>query len=127
MEDLADRSERAYRALVWDDPKFEAFFRRFTPVEELGLVELGSRPASRAAGWGGVSALRAIPWVFAWTQTRMLVPAWYGVGDALMELAATDDGLQRPRRSATRPSCARSSTASRCRSRSLHGHRPALP
>jgi phosphoenolpyruvate carboxylase len=99
MEDLADRSERAYRALVWDDPKLEAFFRRFTPVEELGLVELGSRPASRAAGWDGVSALLAIPWVFAWTQTRMLVPAWYGVGDALMELAATDDGLQRLRRS----------------------------
>ena len=96
MEVLADRSEQAYRRLVWDDGDFESFFRRLTPVEELGLVQLGSRPPSRSVGWGGLGALRAIPWVFAWTQTRMLVPAWYGAGQALSEIAQ-GDGLRQLR------------------------------
>jgi len=74
-----------YRSLVWEDPRFARFFRRFTPLDELSLLEIGSRPVSRpeAAGADELAALRAIPWVFAWTQTRCLVPAWLGVGTGL--------------------------------------------
>ena len=84
MDELAGVAQRAYRGLVWDDPAFPAFFRSFTPVDELALLEIGSRPASRpeAAATGELEALRAIPWVFAWTQNRCLLPAWYGCGAA---------------------------------------------
>ncbi len=84
MDELAGVAHAAYRALVWDDPVFPAFFRSFTPVDELALLEIGSRPVSRpeAAATGELEALRAIPWVFAWTQNRCLLPAWYGCGSA---------------------------------------------
>ncbi len=82
MDELADRSRAAFRALV-EDPGFPAFFRTFTPVEELALLTLGSRPARRPGSDGDLlESLRAIPWVFAWTQNRCLVPAWYGCGTA---------------------------------------------
>jgi phosphoenolpyruvate carboxylase len=82
---LADQSQRAYRALVWEDPALPRFFRSFTPIDELALLEIGSRPVSRpeAAQAGELEALRAIPWVFAWTQNRCLLPAWFGAGTAL--------------------------------------------
>ena len=85
MDELAGVAQRAYRELVWEDPFFPAFFRSFTPIDELALLEIGSRPASRpeAADTGELAALRAIPWVFAWTQNRCLLPAWYGCGSAL--------------------------------------------
>jgi phosphoenolpyruvate carboxylase len=85
MDELAAVAQRTYRGLVWDDPAFPAFFRSFTPVDELALLEIGSRPASRpeAAATGELQALRAIPWVFAWTQNRCLLPAWFGCGAAL--------------------------------------------
>ena len=82
LDALAADAERAYRALVWEDPQLEPFFRSFTPIDELSLLALGSRPARRAAGTG-IAELRAIPWVFAWTQNRTLLPAWYGTGTAL--------------------------------------------
>jgi phosphoenolpyruvate carboxylase len=84
MDELARVALGTYRGLVWDDPAFPAFFRCFTPVDELALLEIGSRPASRpeAAASGELEALRAIPWVFAWTQNRCLLPAWYGCGSA---------------------------------------------
>jgi len=84
MDELAGLAQRSYRELVWEDPAFPAFFRSFTPVDELALLEIGSRPASRpeAAATGELEALRAIPWVFAWTQNRCLLPAWYGCGTA---------------------------------------------
>ena len=72
----------AYRALVWEDERFEAFFRQFTPIEELALFEIGSRPARRPEGGELLQSLRAIPWVFAWTQNRCILPAWYGCGTA---------------------------------------------
>ena len=81
MEELAGTAHAAYRVLV-DDPGFVPFFEAFTPVSELALLQLGSRPARRGAD-GGLGTLRAIPWVFAWTQARVPVPAWYGVGTAL--------------------------------------------
>jgi phosphoenolpyruvate carboxylase len=88
MDEMSGRAHAAYRALVWDDPAFPGFLRRFTPLDELALVNIGSRPARRPhTGDSGLDGLRAIPWVFAWTQTRALVPAWFGVGAAL-ELAA---------------------------------------
>jgi phosphoenolpyruvate carboxylase len=76
-------AHRAYQALVWEDPAFVGFFRQFTPIDELALLELGSRPARRPGGADFLRSLRAIPWVFAWTQNRCLLPAWYGVGTAL--------------------------------------------
>jgi phosphoenolpyruvate carboxylase len=84
MTTLAASSLDTYRTLVWNDPAFPPFFRSFTPVDELALLEIGSRPVSRpeAAGRGELEALRAIPWVFAWTQNRCLLPSWYGCGTA---------------------------------------------
>lgn len=93
LADLAERSRVAYRALVWEEPLFEAFFRAATPIGELSALSLGSRPAARAAtpastqapgaSKGGLEALRAIPWVFAWSQSRANLPGWYGLGSAL--------------------------------------------
>ncbi len=84
FDGLADRSQRAYRQLVWEDASLPPFFRSFTPVDELALLDIGSRPITRpeAAGSRELEALRAIPWVFAWTQNRTVLPAWYGVGTA---------------------------------------------
>ncbi|HXF97841.1 MAG TPA: phosphoenolpyruvate carboxylase [Gaiellaceae bacterium] len=79
---LSEEAHAAYRALVWEDERFLPFFRRFTPIEELALLEIGSRPARRPGGEEGLASLRAIPWVFAWTQNRCLLPAWYGCGAA---------------------------------------------
>ena len=81
---LADRSCAAYRELV-EDPRLVQFFRAFTPVDELALLNIGSRPARRPEGAEYLASLRAIPWVFAWTQNRCLLPAWYGCGAAFAE------------------------------------------
>jgi phosphoenolpyruvate carboxylase len=91
MQAMADRSERAYRALVHGDPDFVRFFSAVTPVDEISRLRLGSRPAKRRQD-GGIESLRAIPWVFSWTQTRIVLPAWYGLGTAL-EAARGDVGL----------------------------------
>jgi len=85
LGDLAARSRAVYRGLVYDDPEFMRFFEQFTPIAELAELNIGSRPPSRAGLPDGVQALRAIPWVFAWTQNRVLLPSWYGAGTALAE------------------------------------------
>src|SRR5439155_342522 len=90
FERLAETGRRVYRALVWENPRFAEFFLCATPYEEIAQLPIGSRPSKRAAG--GLEALRAIPWVFAWTQTRAILPAWYGVGSALEEAGKTADG-----------------------------------
>jgi phosphoenolpyruvate carboxylase len=82
MESLAQTAFHEYRAVVRDDPRFVPFFRASTPELELGKLPLGSRPAKRRAD-GGVESLRAIPWVFAWTQIRLMLPAWLGSDSAL--------------------------------------------
>lgn len=87
LQELADVSREAYRRLVYETPEFVAYFRAATPEPELGSLAIGSRPARRAAGTG-VESLRAIPWVFAWTQVRLMLPAWLGVSAALRH---TDD------------------------------------
>ena len=74
-----------YRGLVYEDPDFVRFFEQATPIAELSQLNIGSRPPSRAGTSAGVEALRAIPWVFAWTQNRVLLPSWYGAGTALAE------------------------------------------
>jgi phosphoenolpyruvate carboxylase len=84
MNALAARSRERYRALVYEDPEFWRFFEQITPIAELGRLNIGSRPPSRSGG-SGVETLRAIPWVFAWTQNRVLLPSWYGAGTALAQ------------------------------------------
>lgn len=82
MQTLADTSRAHFRSIVYDRPEFIEYFRAATPELELGQLRTGSRPARRRSG-GGVESLRAIPWVFAWTQTRLLLASWLGVGAAL--------------------------------------------
>jgi phosphoenolpyruvate carboxylase len=84
LDRLATRSREAYRALVYDDPQFARFFFQVTPIDALADLNIGSRPPSRG-GDGSIESLRAIPWVFAWTQNRILLPSWYGAGTALIE------------------------------------------
>jgi phosphoenolpyruvate carboxylase len=93
MEELSATAHAAYRALVWEDAGFVPFFRAFTPVDELALLRIGSRPERRPAGEDYLRSLRAIPWVFAWTQNRCLLPAWYGCGAAFA--AADAEELRR--------------------------------
>ena len=88
LDEFSARAFATFRALVHEDPGFVPFFRAFTPVDELGVIALGSRPARRPSSDAYLAGLRAIPWVFAWTQTRTLLPAWYGVGTALGAAAA---------------------------------------
>ena len=82
MAQMSANSLAAYRATVRDDPEFVGLFRSLTPERELGILALGSRPARRAAT-DDVASLRAIPWVFAWTQIRLMLPAWLGTEKAL--------------------------------------------
>ena len=87
LAELAETARAAYRALVHDDPGFAAFFRDITPIAELSDLRLGSRPAARGRQLDDeappIDALRAIPWTFAWTQSRINLPGWYGLGAAL--------------------------------------------
>jgi phosphoenolpyruvate carboxylase len=82
MASLSASAHAAYRALVWEDDGFVRFFRAFTPADELALLRIGSRPARRPGDEDYLASIRAIPWVFAWTQNRCLLPAWYGCGTA---------------------------------------------
>ncbi|MFN9630011.1 MAG: phosphoenolpyruvate carboxylase [Cyanobacteriota bacterium] len=90
MERLAARSREHYRALVHENPDLVAFFQQVTPIEEISKLQISSRPARRKSGARDLSALRAIPWVFGWTQSRFLLPSWYGVGTALEEELRND-------------------------------------
>ncbi|MGY1841047.1 MULTISPECIES: phosphoenolpyruvate carboxylase [unclassified Modestobacter] len=82
LGDLAERARRAYSALVHETPGFVEWFRAATPIRELSELNIGSRPPSRKAG-DKITDLRAIPWVFSWSQTRIMLPGWYGTGSAL--------------------------------------------
>ncbi|HEX7083733.1 MAG TPA: phosphoenolpyruvate carboxylase [Gaiellaceae bacterium] len=88
LDRLAAVSRRAYQEFVWEEPRFVEFFRAFTPVDELSGLELASRPARRPNAADYLPSLRAIPWVFSWTQNRTLLPAWFGVGSAFASVEA---------------------------------------
>ncbi|KAG0536943.1 hypothetical protein BDA96_03G105500 [Sorghum bicolor] len=94
MEEISRASCAHYRATVYEDPEFITYFQEATPQAELGHLNIGSRPAKRKQALGGISSLRAIPWVFAWTQTRLVLPAWLGVGTGLQDALDRGHGAE---------------------------------
>jgi phosphoenolpyruvate carboxylase len=82
MQVIADVSRDTYRKLVFETPEFYQYFRLSTPIDLIERMRIGSRPASRRQG-DGVENLRAIPWVFAWTQSRLILPGWFGIGSGI--------------------------------------------
>ena len=91
LEDLSQRSFAAYRTLVRDTPGFIDYFRASTPLAEIADLNIGSRPSSRKAT-SRIDDLRAIPWVFSWSQCRLMLPGWYGFGSAVVEFIAAGTG-----------------------------------
>jgi phosphoenolpyruvate carboxylase len=89
MHELSPLAEQAYRGLVHETAALVPYLQAATPLEEIGRLNIGSRPARR--GSGGLADLRAIPWVFAWTQSRVTLPGWYGLGSALETWAGAQD------------------------------------
>ncbi len=96
MDEMTDRACSSYRSIVRDRPDFVPYFRTCTPERELAVLNVGSRPARRPGGTdGGIASLRAIPWVLAWTQVRLMLPSWLGVDEALAWARAEDAALLR--------------------------------
>jgi phosphoenolpyruvate carboxylase len=91
LDELADRAQRAYSELVHDTEGFVDYFLQSTPVSEIGSLNVGSRPTSRKPT-SSISDLRAIPWVMAWSQSRVMLPGWYGTGSAIEGWIAGDEG-----------------------------------
>jgi phosphoenolpyruvate carboxylase len=89
MENLSSLAFRAYRGLVYETPGFIRYFREATPINEIGALNIGSRPASRAAS-DRIEDLRAIPWVFSWGQCRQSIPGFYGFGSAVRAYLSED-------------------------------------
>jgi len=87
LDDLAGRAQRAYAELVHQTPGFVDYFEASTPVSEIGALNIGSRPTSRKPTTD-ISDLRAIPWVLAWSQSRVMLPGWYGTGSAFEQFIA---------------------------------------
>ncbi len=95
MQVVADVSRKTYRDLIFDTPRFYDYFRLATPIDLIERMRIGSRPASRRGGKGAEN-LRAIPWVFSWTQSRLMLPGWFGLGSGLRAAADKfDDGAFR--------------------------------
>ena len=94
MERLSATAYAAYRALVYETPGFDAFFWGSTVVDKIGCLDIGSRPASRKAQ-GRIADLRAIPWVFSWSQCRAMIPGWYGFGSAIAAFCAGEGDAAR--------------------------------
>jgi len=92
MDELSRTAFKAYRGLVYETEGFRTFFRQMTPIAEIATLKIGSRPASRKKS-DAIEDLRAIPWVFSWAQARVMLPGWFGVGEALAGFG--DQGLLR--------------------------------
>src|ERR687893_133107 len=92
MEELSSTARETYQTMVYEDEDFLSFFSEASPIGELALLNMGSRPARRVQN-PTVDSLRAIPWVFAWTQNRFLLPSWYGAGTALARFTADKEKL----------------------------------
>lgn len=82
MEEFSQDAFESYRSIIYGDPDFVRFFHQATPINEISHLRMGSRPTRRKSGSASIGDLRAIPWVFAWTQSRFILPAWYGLGTA---------------------------------------------
>lgn len=82
MEEFSQDAFESFRSIVYGDSDFVRFFQQATPINEISHLRMGSRPTRRKTGSQGIGDLRAIPWVFAWTQSRFILPAWYGLGTA---------------------------------------------
>lgn len=93
MDKMAEQSCAQYRSYVQEQADFVRYFRQATPEQELSSLPLGSRPSKRRAD-GGIESLRAIPWIFAWSQNRMVVPSWLGLGQALADNQQHTDIMQ---------------------------------
>ncbi len=91
MEQLSSRALTTYRGLVYEHPHFRRYFLEATPISELSRLNMASRPVSRGVGTS-IADLRAIPWVFSWTQNRHYLPGWFGTGTALQEFLYPDGG-----------------------------------
>jgi phosphoenolpyruvate carboxylase len=91
LDELAARAQRAYAELVHETPGFVEYFKASTPVSEIGALNIGSRPTSRKPTTS-ISDLRAIPWVLAWSQSRVMLPGWYGTGTAFESWIGEGDG-----------------------------------
>jgi phosphoenolpyruvate carboxylase len=85
MAQLAKTGETSYRVLTDDTAGFQDYFYENTPVQEIGELNIGSRPSHRKTAVRSKSSIRAIPWVFGWSQSRHTLPAWYGIGSALAD------------------------------------------
>ena len=96
---MSTAARTTYRSLVHEHPRFTEYFRAATPIDVIERMAIGSRPASRRSG-AGVEHLRAIPWVFSWTQCRAMLPGWFGLGSGL-EAAVQEHGLESLREAAT--------------------------
>jgi phosphoenolpyruvate carboxylase len=90
MDVIAEESRRAYRDLVYDTAEFTDYFRKATPIDLIERMRIGSRPSSRRAN-AGIGDLRAIPWVFSWTQARSVLPGWFGFGSGLQKASEQFD------------------------------------
>ena len=86
MDVIAAESRRAYRKLIYETPLFYEYFREATPIDVIERMRIGSRPSARRSQ-SGIEDLRAIPWVFSWTQARFVLPGWYGIGSGLAKAA----------------------------------------
>ena len=93
MDQLAGQAMKAYRALVYETPGFAQYFYAATPISEIADLNIGSRPTSRQAS-RTIQSLRAIPWVFSWSQSRAMLPGWYGFGSAVAQSGISMDALK---------------------------------
>jgi len=89
MDEMAIVATKEYRSIVFEEPRFVEYFRLATPEMEYGRMNIGSRPSKRKPS-GGIESLRAIPWIFAWTQTRFHLPVWLGFGAAFKHVLDND-------------------------------------